>query len=176
MNLIREYQYLTAREQKRLLALGVAVLLLIASGLITLGMSRCQGSVGEQVQQQALPERDAMAQIRDAFFAVSAAIAADPPAGSVEVAVRSAVMEKGAELFASKVDGTPLKFNPTIAKWASGRGAAPAGTVLVVGPAPASYKSHQVTLIGFGRGGLPVEIAAGSEPDWLPKAVVASKP
>jgi hypothetical protein len=179
MNPIDKFRYLDPRDKRRLFAF---VGLMFAAVMITstLVVTRCNRAVDVNTGRLDTAEQDTLTQLRESFFAVGTALAGDPPAPTVADAVRSVASEKGAAALKSKVGGTPLKFNPKKADWsfrppAGGGVPANAGSppVLVVGPAPESYRSRNVVLIGVARGGLPVEITAGSEPDWLPSAVVA---
>jgi hypothetical protein len=174
MDPIRAFRDLDDSARKRVLILG-GVLGGLALLVIILGISRCERSPGPEAARLPADESQAISQVREAMFSVGTALAGETPAASVEEAVRRVSRDKAGGLTMSKVDGTPLKFDPKLDDWVKAKAGAPAGTVLVVGPAPASYHARNVVLIGIGRGGVPIEIVAGSEPDWLGSAVIGSK-
>lgn len=171
MDVIPDMRYMGPEERKRLFRLGGMIGLLLIIGIVVL-LTRCHGSKPiDSVTRMQGDDQKALTQIREAMFEVGTALTGDSPASSVLEAVRKVHEAKGEALTKSVVDGSFLKFNPNKAHWAAGRGGGGVATVLVVGTAPPSYKARQVSLIGMAMGGIPVEISAGQEPDWLPKAV-----
>jgi hypothetical protein len=186
MNPIDKFRYLDKRDRHRLFA---AAGILVAAVLVTstVVITRCSRTIDVATGRMDTSEQDALTQVREAFFAVSTALAGDPPAPTVGDAVQRVASEKGAAALKTTVGGEPLKFNPKKTDWSRGgpRPGSPGGgggggggdgetaTVLVVAPAPAAFRARNVAFIGVARGGLPVEITAGSEPSWLASAVTA---
>jgi hypothetical protein len=169
-NLADRYRYLEPKDRTRWITLASVVTLLVVV-LLFLTVRQCSRAAElSSERMQGKPEA-ATAQVRDAFFAVVTAMTGESPAPTVADAVARVAQDKGGASLQSVVDGTPLKFNPDKSQWATGRGGAAMGTVLVVGPAPPSFKERKVSLIGIGNGGMPLEIVAGQEPAWLSSAV-----
>lgn len=175
MDLIKAYRYMGPSERKRAAVMGGLGVLAIALGILLVA-SRCSGEpriVAEEVDDKT---RAVLGQVRDAFFAVSAELAGESPARTVDEAVTRVATSKGVEFLNSKVDGSPIRFNPNLRQWSGGApavgGGGGADEALVVATAPASYKSRQITLVGVKRGGIPAEFAAGAEPAWLAHAVI----
>jgi hypothetical protein len=174
VNPLDKFRYMDARDRRKLFAVAG---LFVAATLVTstLVVTRCNRAVDVNTGRLDSAEQAALAQVREAFFAVQTALVGESPAPTVADAVRRVASEKGAATLKSAVDQSPLKFNPHKAEWMGGpqRGGVATGTVLVAAPAPVEYKSRNIVLIGVGRGGLPVEITAGSEPAWLATAATS---
>lgn len=174
MNLLDKFRYMHAQDRRKILTIGGLSLATVLV-LSTLTVTRCNRAVDISTGRLETAEQSALSQVREAFFAVQTNLMGDSPAPTVADAVRRVASEKGAATLKSATDQSPLKFNPNKTDWTGGPrgGGAPAGTLLVVAAAPADYKSRNIVLIGVGRGGLPVEVAAGSEPAWLATAATA---
>lgn len=172
MDLIKAYRYMGPAERKRAVVLGGLGLLAVALGVVLL-VTQCSGEAAVKVERVDDKTREVLAQVRDAFFAVSAELAGANSARSVDEAVTRVATAQGVDFLNSKVDGTPIRFNPDRNAWTGGGPGGSAGeVVLVVAPAPPTYKARQIALVGVKRGGIPAELAAGSEPAWLARASI----
>lgn len=174
MDLIRAYRYMGPAERKRAAIVGGLGLLALVLGVVML-VSRCSREPEVRVEEVDNKTEVVLSQVRDAFFAVSAELIGESPARTVDEAITRVATAKGVGFLNSKVDGSPLKFNPDAAEWRGGPGSGAGDVSLVVAPAPASFKDRQIVAIGVKRGGIPAEFAAGAEPAWLARAAIGPK-
>jgi hypothetical protein len=172
-DLIDRYRYLDGDQKRRLIGTVALVVVTLLVGLV-LSLRFCEKRADIAESRPTNVDTQAISQIREAMLSVSSRLTGENPESTVENAVQRAGSEKAAGMGASLVDKSQLSFNPNVKEWRDARGVA-AGTALVVGPAPASFKTKNVVYIGVGRGGIPLEFTAGSEPAWLSKAVLGPK-